>query len=96
MQKVVVLIVLIAMFCVGAAFSYHNPQSVALNYLIGEAKVPVGALLMTVIAASVSLMVLLAWLLALPGRAERLRLRRRLERAEKELDKLRQLPLKDG
>ncbi|MGJ8670060.1 MAG: lipopolysaccharide assembly protein LapA domain-containing protein [Oceanococcus sp.] len=96
MQKIIVLIVLIAMFCMGAAFSYHNPQPVTLNYLIGQADVPVGALLMSVTAAVISLMVLMAWLLALPGRAERLRLRRRLERAEKELDKLRQLPLKDG
>ncbi len=96
MQRILILLVLIVMFCIGAAFSYHNPQAVQLNYLIGETELPLGALLMACVAITISLMVLLAWLISLPGRAERLRLRRRVDRAEKELDKLRQLPLQDG
>lgn len=96
MQKLIVLLIVVATFLVGAAFSYFNPDPVALNYLAGTLQLPLGALLMAVVALTVCLMVLLGWVLSLPGRAERLRLRRRVERAEKELDKLRNLPLQDG
>lgn len=96
MQKIIVLLILVVTFCVGAAFSYHNPNAVTLNYLAGSMQLPLGALLMGTVALTVCLMVLLGWILSLPGRADRLRLRRRVDRAEKELDKLRNLPLQDG
>ncbi len=96
MRRIVVLLLVIATFCAGAAFSYHNPQSVSLNYLAGQADIALGALVMAAIATTVALMVLVFWLISLPRKAELLRLRRRLDKAENELHNLRQLPLKDG
>ena len=96
MRKIVVLLLVVATFCLGAAFSYHNPQSVTLNYLAGQAELSLGALVMAAIAATVAVMALVFWLISLPRRAETLRLRRRLDKAESELNNLRQLPLKDG
>lgn len=96
MRRIVVLLLVIATFCLGAAFSYHNPQAVTLNYLAGQTEIALGALVMATVAFSVAVMVLMFWLISLPRRAETLRLRRRLEKAENELHNLRQLPLKDG
>ncbi len=96
MRRIVVLLLLIVMFLMGGAFSYHNPQAVDLNFLFGQAQFPLGALLMGAVAGAVALMVLIYWALTLPRRAELLRLRRRLQKAESELASLRNLPLKDG
>ncbi len=96
MRRIVILILLIATFCLGAAFSYHNPQIVELNYLAGNFSPPLGALLMAVVAGTVGLMVLIYAVLGVPRRAELARLRRRLEKAESELVNLRNLPLQDG
>lgn len=93
MRKILVLVLAVLMFCVGAAFSYHNPQVVEINFLAGHLQLPLGALLMTVVASTALLVTILAWVLGLPRRAELMRLKRRLERTEKELDRLRSLPL---
>jgi uncharacterized membrane protein YciS (DUF1049 family) len=96
MQQIIVLFLVVLTFCLGAAFSFHNPQAVQLNYLIGQAEFALGALLMSVIAATVAFMVLIYWILGLPRKAELARLRRQLQKAESELANLRKLPLKDG
>ncbi len=96
MQRLIILALLLLSFCLGAAISYHNPQVVELNYLTGKLEQPLGVLLVLVAAVTVGIMVLIYWSLTLPQRAERARMRRRLEKAESELANLRTLPLQDG
>lgn len=96
MRRIVVLLVLLAAFCFGAAFSFHNPQPVEFNYLAGQIQAELGALLIGAVALTVVFMVAIYAVLMLPRRAELARLRRRLSKAEDELGRLRKLPLKDG
>ena len=96
MRRIVVLSVLAVVFAIGAAFSYHNPQAVDLNYLAGTLQAPLGAVLTAAIAVTVAVLVLVYAVLSVPRRAELARLRRRLDKAETELSRLRSLPLKDG
>ncbi len=96
MKRLIILALLLLSFCLGAAISYHNPQAVELNYLAGTLEQPLGVLLVLVAALCVAIMVLIFWALTLPQRAERARLRRRLDKAESELASLRTLPLQDG
>ena len=96
MQKIIVIVLALATFVVGAAVSYHNPQVVSLDYLLGTAALPLGTLVVGIMAVTILVMALLYWLGTLPRRAELARLRRRLNRAEDELASLRKLPLKDG
>lgn len=96
MRRLLVLILLLLTFSLGLAFSYHNPQAVTLNYLAGSLDAPLGVLLIATMALSIALMIAIYWVLSLPRRAEVRRLKRRIDKAESELDGLRSLPLKDG
>lgn len=95
MTRLIVLVLVILAFALGLAFSFHNPQQVTLNYLLGSVDIALGVLLIATLAVSVTVMLMLGALLSLPRRATIARLKRRIDKAESELANLRQLPLKD-
>ncbi len=95
MMRLIALVVLTAVFCVGATFSYYNPGLVSINYLVGEFELPLGMALVAIFGATLLLTLLVGWVYAQAQRAEIRRLRRSLESTEAELKNLRNLPLQD-
>lgn len=96
MRKLAIIALTLLTFCLGAVFSYHNPEPVTLNYLAGSIDKPLGWILIAVLGFSWLLMAAIYALMSLPRRAEILNLKRKLSKAESELRSLRQIPLKDG
>ncbi len=93
MKRLILFLLLIAFFCVGALFSYFNPVAVRVDYLFGEIELPLGLILVAVFGGTLLLAVLVFSLWSLAQRAELRRLRRKLDLAEAELANLRNLPL---
>lgn len=93
MGRLLVALLLVAAFCVGAAISYHNWSSVTFHYLAGEAELPLIALLLAAFVLGMLVMGLLnlARLFVL-GRESR-RYQRQIRELEAELKSLRNLPL---
>lgn len=81
---------------VGLVFGYFNTNPVSVDYLMGQASMPL------VMALSISLVIglCLGILISLPSlirqRAETTSLRRKLQQAESEVKNLRNLPLHDA
>lgn len=93
MLRVVVVMVLLAVFIAGAAMGYFNATPVTFHYLFGTVEVRLVVLILCtfVIAALLTLLLCAGRLLSLSGEARRLR--RQLRDAETELKNLRNLPL---
>ncbi len=93
MLRIVVVMVLAAVFIAGAALGYFNATPVSFNYLFGavEVRLVVLILLTFVLAALLTLLLCAGRIWTLSGEARRLR--RQLRDAETELKNLRNLPL---
>lgn len=96
MRRIFVLVLLILAFCIGGAFSYHNPTLVEIDYLAGKTQLSLGVLMILTAIGAMVLASVMAWMGTMPIRAERRRLRRELDKVERELRSLRDLPLKDA
>ncbi|MDB5974960.1 MAG: LapA family protein [Nevskia sp.] len=93
MLRILVVMVLLAVFIAGAALGYFNATPVDFNYLFGAMQVRLVVLIVFtfVIAALLTLLLCAGRILSLSGEARRLR--RQLRDAETELKNLRNLPL---
>ena len=93
MGRLLVALLLVAAFCLGAAISYHNWTTVRFHYLAGEADIPLIALLLAAFVFGMLVMGLLnlARLFTL-GRDSR-RQQRQIRELDAELKNLRNLPL---
>lgn len=96
MLRIMILLVLSAVFVLGIVIGFHNAQPVVFNYLFGSVQLPLIALIAAefVCVVVLTLIVVMARIVAL--KAESLRLRRQLRAAESELSTLRNLPVKDA
>lgn len=94
MLKNLGLLLLVLVFCLGAAISYSNADPVSVDYLIGTMHMRLALLLLLVFALGVILSVLLCGLRLLTLRREIGRLRKRLRDSDTELKNLRNLPLR--
>ncbi len=88
------LLLLLLVFCLGAAISYSNADLVSFDYLIGTAQMRLVVLLLLTFTLGVIITVLLCGLRLFNQRREIGRLRKQLRGAETELKNLRNLPLK--
>jgi uncharacterized integral membrane protein len=93
MGRLLIVLLLIVSFCLGAAVSYYNWTSVTFHYLAGQAELPLIALLLGAFLAGIVVM----WLLNLArlfvlARDIR-RHQRQIRDLEAELRSLRALPL---
>lgn len=93
MGRLLIVLLLIVSFCLGAAVSYYNWTSVTFHYLAGRAELPLIALLLGAFLAGIVVM----WLLNLArlfvlARDSR-RQQRQIRELEAELRSLRALPL---
>lgn len=95
-MKIVFSFFLLLLACVAVLFASLNANAVDFNYFFGKTTISLSILLMATLVAGV----LLAWLMYLPWwLLSKHRLRRmdaKLAQAEKELDNLRQIPIKDS
>ena len=93
MARLLITLLLLAAFCLGAAVSYYNWHEVSFNYLAGEVELPLIALLLLSFTCGLLVMWLLNFArMFLLGRETR-RQARRLRELEDELKNLRNLPL---
>jgi len=95
MGRALVVILVVVTAVLGATIGYFNAQPVVFNYLIGEAELPLIALIMGELAVVVILALLVCAGRMFALRGEIGRLRKQLRDAEAELKNLRNLPLKD-
>lgn len=88
-------ILIFVIFLIGLTFACLNAESVSINYYIGTAKLPLSLLLAFafLVGGLLGLFAGLKRLLRL--KRERYRLQQRLKLAEKEIENLRVMPLKD-
>ena len=96
MGRLLLFLVLLAAFLVGAAISYYNTAAVTFHYLAGQVELPLIALLLGAFLVGVIVM----WLLNLArvfvlSRDSR-RQQRQIAQLEAELKSLRSLPLARG
>lgn len=92
MSRILILLVLIVVLCLGASIGYFNAQPVEFFYLIGSIKLPLIALIIGVFMVGVALTLLLTLIRILGLKGEVRRLRRQLHDTESELKNLRNLP----
>jgi len=93
MGRLLVALLLIAAFCLGAAVSYYNWSPVTFHYLAGQTELPLIALLLGAFLLGVGVMWLLdlarLFVLSRDGRRQQ----RQIRELEAELKSLRNLPL---
>lgn len=93
MRRLLLTLLLLAVFCAGLAISFNNSAAVSFDYLAGTLEVP----LMVLLVAAFVLGMLLAGALNLAThwtlRREARRLQRQLQASEAELRNLRHMPL---
>jgi uncharacterized integral membrane protein len=94
--RIILWLLLLAAFCVGAALSYYNWSPVAFDYLAGEVQLPLIALLLTSFMLGGLTVLLLNTVRIWSLRLEMRRTQKRLRNAETELKNLRNLPLAPG
>lgn len=95
-MKIVFTFFLILLACVAVLFASLNANAVTFNYFFGKTSISLSILLIVALAAGV----LLSWLVYLPwwllSKHRQRRVHAKLAQAEKELDNLRQIPIKDS
>lgn len=96
MLRTLGILLLIVIFCLGAAIGYFNLTPVDFDYLFGTIELQLVLLLLIVFAFAVVLTVLLCGYRMVGQRGEIRRLRRKLKLTQSELNNLRALPLKGG
>jgi uncharacterized integral membrane protein len=93
MPRLLITLLLIAAFALGAALSYYNWTPVSFHYLAGELVLPLIALLLSAFLLGVIVALLLNVARFWGFRRENRRLRKQLDDADAELKSLRSLPL---
>lgn len=95
MGRILLLILILLILCLGVAVGYYNAQVVTFNYLVGAREMPLIGLILLVMAAAMLLTLLVCASRILALKNDNRRLRKKLRDADAELKNLRNLPLKD-
>lgn len=86
---------LLLLVILGITFAILNADLVTIHYYIGSKQLPLSLLLVISLGAGLFVSFLYMGLVVLRLKSERRRLRKRLSIAEKEIDNLRAIPIKD-
>ncbi len=95
MKRIIFLVVFLLVLVVGLSFALMNAETVMLSYYFGTLSAPLSIVVVVSLAVGALLGVLACMGMALGLKQEIARLRRSAKVAEKELENLRSLPLKD-
>ena len=93
MLRLLIVLLLVLVFSLGASLGYFNAERVTFHYLVGSVEVRVAVLVAVSFVAAAMLTLLLCALRMLGLRREIRRLRKQVRDAETELKNLRNLPL---
>jgi len=96
MQRIITLIIFIAVFAAGAAFSAINNGPVELNYYLGTITLPISVVVIGSIVTGIILGALAIFIGTLGLRYENRRLNKKIAVNEQEINSLRILPIKDA
>ena len=96
MQRIITLIIFIAVFAAGAAFSAINNGPVELNYYLGTLTLPISVVVIASIIAGIILGALAIFVGTLGLRYENRRLHKKVAVSEQEINSLRIFPIKDA
>ncbi len=96
MLRILLILLLVLVLCLGASVGYYNSQQVEFDYLAGKIEVPLIALLIAEFGVAVLLTLLVCYARVFSLKSEIRRQRKQLRDAEAELKNLRNLPLKDA
>jgi putative membrane protein len=94
-MRIVSTIFLVLIILLGVTFATLNSQNVSINYYVGHSNMPLSLLLVLVFGAGCILGVLVVSWLLIKVKMKNHHLRRRLKLAEKEVENLRGIPLKN-
>ena len=94
-MRVLSYLFIIVIIVLGLSFAGLNSTPVHINYYIGEAELPLSLLLVLALSAGALIGLLFGLSLFLRMKCNNLQLRRRIKSAEKEVDNLRAIPIKD-
>ncbi len=96
MFRILLIVLLVVVLCIGAAIGYFNAQPIHFDYLAGQIELPLIALVVVDFLLAVLLTLLVCSTRILSLKSEARRLKRQLANTEAELKNLRELSLKDG
>ena len=86
---------LLIIILIGVTFAVLNPNIVTVHYYLGERTLPLSLLLVFVFSGGCLLGLLIGLWLLLCVKIQNYRLKRQLKTAEKEIENLRAIPLRD-
>ena len=93
MFRTFILVILVAVLCIGTTLGFFNAQQVEFYYLLGSAHLPLFALVLAVFGLAVALTLIMTMARIFGLKREIRRLHRQLRDAQTELRNLRDLPL---
>jgi putative membrane protein len=86
---------LLLIIIIGVTFATLNSDTVTIHYYIGNRVIPLSLLLVIVLTIGSALGMMVGFWLVLKAKLRIYRLKQRLKLAEKEIENLRAIPLKD-
>ena len=95
MGRLIGFLLLVALVVIGLSFAVLNSQPVSLNYYFGARDIPLSMIVVLSLASGAVIGVLVSAGLILRLKAQLGHLRRKLHAAEKDVDQLRVLPVKE-
>jgi putative membrane protein len=96
MQRIITIIIFIAVFAAGAAFSAINNGPVDIQYYLGTLTLPLSVVVIVSLIIGILLGALAIFIGTLRLRYENRRLLKKIDVSEQELNSLRILPIKDA
>lgn len=94
-MRIISLVCLLAIIILGVTFATLNSGEVTVNYYVGQRTMALSMLLVSVFSLGCLLGLLVGFWLLLKAKLKNYRLKKRLKVAEKEVQNLRAIPLKD-
>lgn len=95
MKRIVTFLILVLVVLVGVAFAVLNAQPILLNYYFGSREIPLSLLLVLALGLGAMLGIVASIGLLIRNKREMQKLRKAAKLAEKEIDNLRSLPIRD-
>lgn len=96
MYRLLVIVLLLVVLCLGASIGYFNAQTIEFDYLAGRIQMPLIALVVADFALAVLLTLLVCFGRIFSLKAELRRARKQLRDADAELKNLRAIPINDA
>lgn len=94
-MKVVSYLIVLLLLILGVTFALLNATSVSIHYYLGVAQLPLSLLLLISFALGLIVALIVMGIIVLRLKAKNLGLKRRLTLAEKEIENLRIMPIKE-